>query len=211
MKSDFLLAITQLSAEKNLPKDVVLTAVEAALASAYKKDNFASTQNIAVKINPNSGKVEVWAEKTVAKTPADDRYEITLKEAKKIKEDVKVGDLVMVEATPANAGRIAAQTAKQVILQRLHEAEHSAIFEEYADKEGEVVSGVVQRFEMGQVNVDLGRTEAVLPASEQVRTEPGLDPDLAATQAPRRPSRENTSYPASPCWSRTNCGNSASV
>ena len=171
MKSDFLLAITQLSAEKNLPKDVVLTAVESALVSAYKKDNFNSTQNIAVNINPNTGKVEVWAEKTVVKTPADKVYEISLAEAKKIKADVALGDVIMVESTPANAGRIAAQTAKQVILQRLHEAEHSAIFEEYADREGDVVSGVVQRFEMGQVNIDLGRTEAILPPAEQVRTE----------------------------------------
>jgi len=171
MKSDFLLAITQLSAEKNLPKDVVLTAVEAALVSAYKKDSFTSNQNITVKINPNTGKVEVWAEKTVVEKPADQRSEIALKEAKKIKDDVQIGGAVMVEATPSNAGRIAAQTAKQVILQRLHEAEHSAIFEEYADKEGEVVSGVVQRFEAGQAYIELGRTEAVLPTSEQVRTE----------------------------------------
>jgi N utilization substance protein A len=171
MKSDFLLAITQLSAEKNLPKDVVLTAVEAALVSAYKKDNFNPNQNIAVKINPNNGKVEVWAEKQVSEKPTDPQFEISLKEARKIKEDAEIGETIMVEATPANAGRIAAQTAKQVILQRLHEAEHSAIFEEYADKEGEVISGVVQRFEMGQVNIDLGRTEAILPASEQVRTE----------------------------------------
>jgi len=121
MKSDFLLAITQLSAEKNLPKDVVLTAVEAALVSAYKKDNFSPNQNIAVKINPNSGKVEVWAEKTVVEAPTDNRYEISLEEAKKLKEDAQIDDAVMVEATPANAGRIAAQTAKQVILQRLHE------------------------------------------------------------------------------------------
>jgi N utilization substance protein A len=171
MKSDFLLAITQLSAEKNLPKDVVLTAVEAALVSAYKKDNFASAQNVAVKINPNSGKVEVWAEKTVVEKPADSRYEITLEDARKLKSDIELGESVMVESTPDNAGRIAAQTAKQVILQRLHEAEHSAIFEEYADREGEVVSGVVQRFEMGQAHIDLGRTEAILPPSEQVRTE----------------------------------------
>ncbi len=171
MKSDFLLAITQLSAEKNLPKDVVLTAVESALVSAYKKDTFASNQNIAVKINPNSGKVEVWAEKSVVEVASDKRYEITLDEAQKVKEDAQIGDAIMVEATPSNAGRIAAQTAKQVILQRLHEAEHSAIFEEYADREGDVVSGVVQRFEMGQVHIDLGRTEAILPPSEQVRTE----------------------------------------
>ncbi len=171
MKSDFLLAITQLSAEKNLPKDVVLTAVEAALVSAYRKDNFATNQNIAVKINPNSGQVEVWAEKNVVDVPSDKRYEISLDEARKIKKDAQIGDALMVEATPHNAGRIAAQTAKQVILQRLHEAEHSAIFEEYADREGNVVSGVVQRFELGQIHIDLGRTEAILPASEQVRTE----------------------------------------
>jgi N utilization substance protein A len=171
MKSDFLLAITQLSAEKNLPKDVVLTAVEAALASAYKKDHFSANQNIAVKINPASGKVEVWAEKTVVEKPADPTNEISLKDAKAIKEDAELGETVMVESTPANAGRIAAQTAKQVILQRLHEAEHSAIFEEFADKEGEVVSGVVQRFEAGQAFIDLGRTEAILPPQEQVRTE----------------------------------------
>ncbi len=171
MKSDFLLAITQLSAEKNLPKETVLTAVEAALVSAYKKDNFDPNQNISVKINPNTGKVEVWVERSIVQKVADPSMEITLKEAKTIKKDVKVGDIVMVEATPENAGRIAAQTAKQVILQRLHEAEHSAIFEEYADKEGEVVSGVVQRFEAGQVFLDMGRTEAILPPSEQVRTE----------------------------------------
>ncbi len=171
MKSDFLLAITQLSAEKNLPKDVVLTAVEAALASAYKKDLFSPNQNIEVKISPTNGQVEVWVEKTVVEKPEDTLVEIALKEARKIDKTLQVGDVIMIESTPENAGRIAVQTAKQVILQRLHEAEHSAIFEEFADKEGEVVSGVVQRFEAGQVLIDLGRTEAVLPASEQVRTE----------------------------------------
>jgi len=171
MKSDFLLAITQLSAEKNLPKDVVLTAVEAALISAYKKDSFTTTQNIDVKINQNTGQVEVWAEKNVVEVPSDKRYEIALDEARKVEQDAQIGDAIMVEATPANAGRIAAQTAKQVILQRLHEAEHTAVFEEYADREGEVVSGVVQRIELGQVHIDLGRAEAVLPVPEQVRTE----------------------------------------
>jgi len=171
MKSDFLLAITQLSAEKNLPKDVVLTAVEAALVSAYKKDSLFANQNISVKINPNTGKVEVWVEKTVVDKVKDAAVEITLTEAKKVKSDIKLGELIMIESTPENAGRIAAQTAKQVILQRLHEAEHSAIFEEFADKEGEVVSGVVQRFEAGQAFIDMGRTEAVLPPAEQVRSE----------------------------------------
>ena len=171
MKSDFLLAITQLSAEKNLSKEVVLSAVEAALLSAYRKDNFASTQNISVKINPNSGQVEVWAEKTVVERPTDRRLEMSLAEARRIKSDAQISETIMVEATPHNAGRIAAQTAKQVILQRLHEAEHSAILEEYTEKEEEVITGVVQRIEPGQIFVDLGRTEAILPASEQIRTE----------------------------------------
>jgi N utilization substance protein A len=167
MKSDFLLAITQLSAEKNLPKEVVLAAVEAALVSAYRKEHFHPTQNLAVKISPITGKVEVWAEKTVVEKVADDLQEISLSLAKKINPEAKLGDLLMIESTPANAGRIAAQTAKQVILQRLHEAEHSAIFEEYAGKSNDIITGVVQRMEPKQVFVNLGRTEAALPSVEQ--------------------------------------------
>ncbi len=171
MKSDFLLAITQLSAEKNLPQEVVIAAVEAALVSAYRKDNFADDQNISVKINPTSGKVEVWAEKVVVEQPLDSRCQISLDEVRRIKSDAQVDETVVVEATPPNAGRIAAQTAKQVILQRLHEAEHSAIFEEYADREGDIITGVVQRIEPRQIFIDLGRTEAILPAAEQVPSE----------------------------------------
>ena len=171
MKSEFLLAITQLSAEKNLPKEVVISAVESALVSAYRKDSFMPTQNIEVKINRSTGRVEVWAEKTVVAKPADPKQEISLTEAKKIKSDVKLGELIMVESTPQDAGRIAAQTAKQVILQRLHEAEHSAIFEEYAGKSGDIVSGVIQRIEPRQVLIDLGRVEAVLPSNEWMSNE----------------------------------------
>jgi len=171
MKSEFLLAITQLSAEKNLSREVVIEAVESALVSAYKKDNFAANQNIEVKINPTTGKVEVWAEKIAVEDPSDGRCEIPLEEARRIKPDVQIDEAIMVEATPRNAGRIAAQTAKQVILQRLHEAEHSAIFEEYAGKEGDIVTGLVQRMEPRQILIDLGRTEAVLPAIEQMPNE----------------------------------------
>jgi transcription termination/antitermination protein NusA len=168
MKSDFLLAITQISAEKNLPSEVVLSAVEAALVSAYRKDNFSPNQNLSVKINPTSGKVQVWAEKAVVEKVKDTTAEISVTDARRIKSDAQIADLVMVESTPQNAGRIAAQTAKQVILQRLHEAEHSAIFEEYAGREGDIVTGLVQRMEQRQVFVDLGRTEAILPVAEQV-------------------------------------------
>jgi len=171
MKSEFMLAITQLSAEKNLPKETVLAAVESALVSAYRKESFAPNQNISVRLDPVTGAVKVWAEKTVVEKPSELRREISLAEATKIKPDAQLDEVVMVEATPRNAGRIAAQTAKQVILQRLHEAEHSAIFEEYSNKEGDIVSGLVQRIEPRQISIDLGRTEAILPAVEQVRTE----------------------------------------
>ncbi|MBI4181169.1 MAG: transcription termination/antitermination protein NusA [Chloroflexi bacterium] len=171
MKSDFLLAITQLSAEKNLSSEVIIAAVEAALVSAYRKDNFAVNQNISVKLNPSNGKVQVWAEKAVVKKPADTRCEISLAEARRIKADIPLGETVMVEATPPNAGRIVAQTAKQVILQRLHEAEHSAIVEEYGGREGDIITGLVQRIEPRQIFIDLGRTEAILPANEQVHSE----------------------------------------
>jgi transcription termination/antitermination protein NusA len=168
MKSDFILAITQLSAEKNLPKDVVIAAVEAALVSAYRKDAFAPNQNISVKISPVTGKVQVWLERNVVEKVTDSRIEMSVAEARRVKPDAQIGQVVSVEATPANAGRIAAQTAKQVILQRLHEAEHSAIIEEYAGREGNVISGLIQRIEPRQILVDLGRTEAVLPSTEQV-------------------------------------------
>jgi N utilization substance protein A len=171
MKSEFLLAITQLSAEKNLPREVVIAAVESALVSAYRKDNFAASQNIEVKINPVTGKVEVWAEKIAVEKPSDSRREVSIEDARQINPDVQIDEAVMVEVTPSNAGRIAAQTAKQVILQRLHEAEHSAIFEEYAGKEGDIVNGVVQRIEPRQILIDLGRAEAILPAMEQMPNE----------------------------------------
>jgi len=171
MKSDFLIAITQLSAEKNLPKEIVIEAIEAALVSAYKKDNFAANQNISVKINPTTGGVKVWADKTVVELPSDNRSEVSLDEARRIKPEIQIGEVIEVEATPRNAGRIAAQTAKQVILQRLHEAEHSAIFEEYTNKESDVITGIVQRIEPRQIFIDLGRTEAMLPAAEQVSNE----------------------------------------
>jgi N utilization substance protein A len=167
MKSDFLLAITQLSAEKNLPKEVVLGAVESALVSAYRKEHFHLNQNLTVKISPVTGKVEVWAEKTVVEKVADDRAEVSLSQAKKVNPEAKLGDLLMIESTPENAGRIAAQTAKQVILQRLHEAEHTAIFDEYAGKSNDIITGVIQRLEAKQVFVNLGRIEAVLPPNEQ--------------------------------------------
>ncbi len=171
MKSDFMLAITQLSAEKNLSKEVVLGAVESALVSAYRKNNFAPTQNLSVKISPSTGEVTVWAEKTVVESVTDPCQEISLPDARRLDKTSELSDLLMVEATPSNAGRIAAQTAKQVILQRLHDAEHSAIYAEYADKVDDIITGTVRRVDPRQAYIDLGRAEALLVLQDQVPSE----------------------------------------
>jgi N utilization substance protein A len=169
-QNDFLTAITQLAAEKNLPKEVVFEAVEAALASAYKKDALANA-NLVVKIDGGTGGFRVFMQKAVVEEVEDEKIEMTLEEAKALQPNTYIGDVVNIEVTPANAGRIAAQTAKQVVLQRLREAEREVVFEEYSGKEGDIISGVVHRLEARHVYIDLGKTEAVLPPSEQVRTE----------------------------------------
>jgi N utilization substance protein A len=171
MKTEFMVAITQLSAEKHLPKEVVLAAVESALVSAYRKDAFAAGQDISAKIDPTTGDVKVYVRKAVVETPTDALREISLTEAKKINKTTQIGELVNIESTPPNAGRIAAQTARQVILQRLHEAEHHAIYEEFTGKEEDVVTGRVQRITPEQIYVDLGKAEAILPSNEQVHNE----------------------------------------
>ena len=171
MKTDFLLAITQLAAERKLPKEVVFSAVEAALVTAFKKDEVGARQNISVKIHPVTGDVRVYTIKVVVEEPEDEYQEISLGEARRLKKDVEVGEAISFETTSFHAGRIAAQTAKQVVLQRLREAEREFIFGEYSDREGDIVSGVVQRIEPRQVVIDLGKAEGILPVSEQVRTE----------------------------------------
>ena len=168
MKSDFLVAVTQLAAERNLPREIVLSAIEAALASAYRKDSVAAGQNITVTLEPGTGEVRVDILKTVMDEVSDDQQEILLADARKIKPDAEVGDTVTTESIPHIAGRIAAQTAKQVVMQRLREAERELVFEEFSDKEGEVFSVNIQRVEPRQLVVDIGRAEAVLPISEQV-------------------------------------------
>lgn len=167
MKSDFIVAIAQLSAEKNLPKEVVLEAVEQALVSAYKRDTVSSNANISVRIQPHTGEVRVYAQKSVVEEPADPWLEIGLDEARRINAQARLGEVVDVELPTLVAGRIAAQTAKQVVLQRLRDAEREVVFEEFAGKEGDIVSGVVQRVDARQVVIELGRSEAILPAAEQ--------------------------------------------
>jgi N utilization substance protein A len=174
MKNDFLLAIAQLAGEKNLPKEVVFEAVETALASAYRKDQ-AQAGPIVVKIDINTGTAHFFSQKTIVGEVADPKAEITLKEARAVRAGALMGETVEFEVAAQPAGRIAAQTAKQVVLQKLREAEREVVFEEYAGREGDILSGVVQRVEgtgsHRNVFIDLGKTEAMLPPGEQVRTE----------------------------------------
>ncbi|CAI8018991.1 Transcription termination/antitermination protein NusA [Geodia barretti] len=151
----------------------VLGAIEVALASAFKKDNPASGQNISVTLNPNSGEVSVYALKTVVESVEDDEREITLLDASKIRRDVAIGDEVAAaEPLPHNASRIAAQTAKQVVLQRLREAERELLFQEFAQHEGDIMSGIVETSDPGRtITLDLGRAQAILPHDEQVNSE----------------------------------------
>ena len=172
MKNDFIIAITQLAAEKNLPKEIVLEAVELALASAFKKEGQSAGLNVSVKVNPGTGDLNVYAQKTVVEEIADELTELTLDEAHTYDPQAQLGDTVSIEIpVPPTAGRIAAQTAKQVVMQRLREAEREVVFTEFVGKEGDIVSGIIHRIEPKQIIMDLGKTEAVLPITEQVKTE----------------------------------------
>ena len=174
MKSDFVIALTQLAAERHLPREQVLQAIEAALASALKKDNLAAGQNISVKLNPNStgDPISVFATKTVVEDVEDTEKEIPLQEARQIKKDAVLGEEVPVESLQLEFSRIAAQTAKQVVLQRLREVERDLIFQEFMERTNDVMSGVVEQMESGRVIVlEMGRAQAVLPPEEQVLTE----------------------------------------
>ena len=172
MKSDFLIALTQLAAERNLPRDKVMSAIEAALVSAFKKDSVTEGHNISVRLDPGSGDIEVDIVKTVVDTVEDPLQELTCEEAReKYNPNANIGDIIKTQNIPNSAGRIAAQTAKQVVLQRLREAEREIVLAEYEGREGELITVTIQRIEPNKIIVDTGRTEAILPVSQQVSSE----------------------------------------
>ncbi|MBI3966727.1 MAG: transcription termination/antitermination protein NusA [Chloroflexi bacterium] len=172
MKSDIVAAIQALASEKNVSKEAVLHALEAALITAYRRDfNAPPTQRVSVRFGDGNGEARVFVDKTVVAEVRDERGEIPLAEARGIQSNARLGDTLEVDATPSNFGRIAAQTAKQVVLQRLREAERERLYEEFIDREGDLIVGMVQRFEAKTAIIDLGKAEAVLPPVEQVPTE----------------------------------------
>ncbi|MDD3706366.1 MAG: transcription termination factor NusA [Clostridiaceae bacterium] len=170
MNGEFLQALEQIGKEKGISKELLIDAIDVALVSAFKK-NFGTSQNVKVEINRETGEVDVYALKTIVEEVENDFMHISLQEAKSINKNYEIGDIVEMKVTPKNFGRIAAQTAKQVVVQRIREAERGIIFDEYINRENEIVTGLVQRKEKNSVFIDLGKTEAILGPGEQTPNE----------------------------------------
>lgn len=167
MNSEFIEALEELEREKGIAMDILLEALEAALISAYKR-NFGSLQNVRVNIDRATGEIKVYARKTVVEVVEDERSEVLLEEARSKDPRYELGDILEVEVTPRDFGRIAAQTAKQVVVQRIREAERGIIYEEFSNREGDIVTGIVQRQDQKNIYIDLGKTEAILGPTEQI-------------------------------------------
>ncbi|HHY46686.1 MAG TPA: transcription termination/antitermination protein NusA [Firmicutes bacterium] len=170
MNLEVVEAFQQLEREKGIKKDALIAALETALVSAFKR-NFGSAHSVRVDVDPDTGEIRVFARRNVVETVRDPRVEISLADALAIDPNYVTGDVVETEVTPRDFGRIAAQTAKQVVMQKIREAERGVIYEEYSNREGDVITGVVQRHEGRNVIIDLGRVEAVMPPSEQIPRE----------------------------------------
>jgi len=169
MKSEFALAFNEITERFSLPAETVMEALEAAMISAYRRSvNASSAQNVEVKILPETGGVEVFVEKEAVEEVENEQTEVALEIAQNFNPEAELGDMVMVESTPKDFGRVAAQTAKQVILQRLREAEREAQYEEYVEREGDLVHGTVHSVTPQAVTVGLGRAEAILPRNQQI-------------------------------------------
>jgi len=169
MKSEFRLAFNEITERFGLPREVVMEALEAALVSAYRRSvNASSAQNVEARFNPETGEFQVYAEKEVVESVENLLTEVALEDARQVDPEAQLGGMVMVVSTPRDFGRVAAQTAKQVILQRLREAERDAQYLEFIEREGDLVHGTVHSITPQAVTVGLGRAEALLPRNQQI-------------------------------------------
>ncbi len=173
MKNEFFLAFSELLEDKQLPKEIVVEALEAAMVSAYRKTvNASSAQEIVANFDIDTGTVTVFAEKEVVDEVQDDRTEVVLEDAQKVEPEVELGSILMVESTPEDFGRVAAQTARQVIQQRIREAERQAQHDHFKTMEGEIVNGIVQAINAGGITLGLDRkAEGIMPRNHQIRGE----------------------------------------
>jgi N utilization substance protein A len=170
VNAEFMQAFEQLGKEKGIAPEILFEAIEAALISAYKR-NFSSAQNVRVSLERTTGEIHVYARKNVVDVVTDARLEIALNEARLLDVRYDLEDIVEIEVTPKNFGRIAAQTAKQVVVQRIREAERGIIYDEFSNRESDILTGIVQRIEQKNVYIDLGKAEAILAPSEQIAGE----------------------------------------
>ncbi|WP_096435370.1 transcription termination factor NusA [Alteribacter populi] len=170
MNSDFMDALTSIEKNKGIDKEVILEAIEQALITGYKR-NFNQAQNVRVNIDRENGDIRVFAQKVVVEEVFDSRLEISLDAAGSINPQYEVDDVVEIEVTPKDFGRIAAQTAKQVVTQRVREAERGIIYSDFIDREEDIMTGIVQRQDHRFIYVDLGKVEAIMPLNEQMPTE----------------------------------------
>lgn len=170
MNLELINALKDIEKEKGISSDILLDAIEHALHTAYKK-NFGTAQNSRIEIDKETGEIKVYSRKTVVANVTDANTEISLEEALEVDPEAKEGDVVEIEVTPSDFGRIAAQAAKQVVVQQIREAERGLIYEEFSSREGDIVTGTVRRQEARTVYIDLGRAEAILLPSEQIPTE----------------------------------------
>lgn len=167
---ELIKALEDLEKEKGIKKYDLLESIKTALVTAYKR-NFDSSENVKVDMDENTGATHIYSVKEIVEVVENSITQIDLKSAKKINKTLKVGDQVDIEIVPKNFGRIAAQTAKQVIVQKIREAEREVLYTEYSDRKGEIVSGIIQKADRGIVIMDLGKLEGVMPAKEQIPTE----------------------------------------
>lgn len=165
------LAVRTIAEEKNLPEETVMSVIEQAIAAAWRRDNGERDQEVRAELNVNDGTAEVFVAREVVEVVGSDAVEISLEDAKKVKKDAEIGDVIEEKHEVSSFGRVAAQTAKQVVLQRLREAEREVVLAEYEDKIGTVVTGVVQRVEPRVIRVELGKATGIIPQSEQIQGE----------------------------------------
>ncbi len=167
---ELIMALDELEKERGISKDYLLESLEVALVAAYKK-NFDSAENVKVEIDSQTGEIHVYAQKEVVETVENSQLQISLDDAKKIEKKAKIGDIINIETKPKDFGRIAAGAAKQHVIQKVREAERNMIFDEYNDRKGEIVTGIIQKADKGTVVLDLGKLEGIMPLKEQIPTE----------------------------------------
>ncbi|MFZ2544597.1 MAG: transcription termination factor NusA [Candidatus Saccharimonadales bacterium] len=165
------LAVRTIAEEKNLPEETVMGVIEQAIAAAWRRDNGERDQEVRAELNVNDGTATVYVAREVVELVGSESVEISLEDAKKVKKDAEIGDVIEDSHEVSSFGRVAAQTAKQVVLQRLREAEREVVLAEYEDKIGTVVNGTVQRVEPRVIRVELGKASGIIPQSEQIQGE----------------------------------------